>query len=154
MTKVIINNFSEFEGYVGKEIGVSEYIKVTQSQINLFADATLDHQWIHINPERASVESPFKATIAHGYLVLSLVPHLWEQIAQINNYRLLVNYGIEKLKFNQPVLVDAEVRLRVSLQSITNLRGIAKTEMNIEMEIKDQKKPAFTATLIFLYHFN
>jgi acyl dehydratase len=154
MTKVVINNFTEFEGYVGKEIGVSEYVRVSQPQINLFADATLDHQWIHTNPERASAESPFKVTIAHGYLALSLVPHLWDQIAQINNYKLLVNYGIEKLKFNQPVLVDSEVRLRVSLQAITNLRGIAKTEMNIEMEIKDQKKPAFTATLIFLYHFN
>jgi acyl dehydratase len=153
MGKVLINNFKEFEGYVGKEMGVSEYVKVTQPQINLFADATLDHQWIHTNPERAAIDSPFKTTIAHGYLALSLVPYLWEQIAQINNYKLLVNYGIEKLKFNQPVLVDSEVRLRVSLQSITNLRGIAKTEMNIEMEIKDQKKPAFTATLVFLYHF-
>ncbi len=133
---------------------MTNYVKVTQPQINQFADATFDHQWIHTDPERALVESPFKATIAHGYLALSLVPHLWEQIAQINNYRLLVNYGIEKLKFNQPVFVDNEIRLRVSLQAITNLRGIAKTEMNIEMEIKDQKKPAFTATLIFLYHFN
>jgi len=154
MGKVVINNFKEFETFVGKEMGVSNYVKVTQPQINQFADATFDHQWIHTDPERALVESPFKATIAHGYLALSLVPHLWEQIAQINNYRLLVNYGIEKLKFNQPVLVDNEIRLRVSLQAITNLRGIAKTEMNVEMEIKDQKKPAFTATLIFLYHFN
>lgn len=154
MAKVVINNFKEFETFVGKEMGVSNYVKVTQPQINQFADATFDHQWIHTDPKRASVESPFKATIAHGYLALALVPHLWEQIAQINNYKLLVNYGIEKLKFNQPVLVDSEVRLRVSLQAITNLRGIAKTEMNIEMEIKDQKKPAFTATLIFLYHFN
>ena len=154
MDKVVINNFKEFETFVGKEMGVSNYVKVTQPQINQFANATFDHQWIHTDPKRASVESPFKATIAHGYLALSLVPHLWDQIAQINNYKLLVNYGIEKLKFNQPVLVDSEVRLRVSLQAITNLRGIAKTEMNIEMEIKDQKKPAFTATLIFLYHFN
>jgi len=154
MGKVVINNFQEFEAFVGKEMGVSDYIKINQPQINQFAEATLDHQWIHTDPQKASLESPFKTTIAHGYLVLSLVPYLWEQIAQINNYKLLVNYGIEKLKFNQPVLVDSEVRLRVSLQSITNLRGIAKTEMNIEMEIKDQKKPAFTATLVFLYHFN
>jgi acyl dehydratase len=154
MEKVVINGFKEFEAYVGKVMGVSDYVKVTQPQINQFADATLDHQWIHTDPARAAVESPFKTTIAHGYLALSLVPFLWKQIAQINNYKLLVNYGIEKLKFNQPVLVDNEVRLRVYLQSITNLRGIAKTEMNIEMEIKDQKRPAFTATLIFLYHFN
>ncbi len=153
MEKVIINSFLDFEAYVGQELGVSEYLKVTQAQINLFAEATRDHQWIHTDPLRAAIESPFKTTIAHGYLALSLVPFLWEQIAQINNYKLLVNYGIEKLKFNQPILVDSEVRLRVCLQSITNLKGIAKTEMNIGMEIKDQKKHALTATLIFLYHF-
>ena len=153
MSKVIINSFAEFEKYTGQEMGVSGYIKITQEQINQFADATLDHQWIHIDPNRALIESPFKTTIAHGYLALSLVPHLWDEISQINNIKMLVNYGIEKLKFNQPVLVNNEVRLRVNLQSITNLRGIAKAEMNVTLEIKDNPKPAFTATLIFLYHF-
>jgi acyl dehydratase len=154
MPQVIINNFAEFEQFTGKEIGVSDYLKITQEQINLFADATLDHQWIHTNPERAQLESQFKSTIAHGYLTLSLIPYLWEQIAQVNNYTMLVNYGIENLKFNQPVLVNQEVRLRVSLQAITNLRGIAKTEMVVKLEIKDNPKPAFTATIVFLYHFN
>lgn len=153
MSKVIINSFAEFEKYTGQEMGVSGYIKITQEQINQFADATLDHQWIHIDPDRALKESPFKTTIAHGYLALSLVPHLWDEISQINNIKMLVNYGIEKLKFNQPVLVNNEVRLRVNLQSINNLRGIAKAEMNVTLEIKDNPKPAFTATLIFLYHF-
>ncbi|MCU0397241.1 MAG: MaoC family dehydratase [Cyclobacteriaceae bacterium] len=153
MPQVIINNFAEFEQFTGKEIGVSDYLKITQEQINLFADATLDHQWIHTNPERAQLESQFKSTIAHGYLTLSLIPYLWEQIAQVNNYTMLVNYGIENLKFNQPVLVNQEVRLRVSLQAITNLRGIAKTEMVVKLEIKDNPKPAFTATIVFLYHF-
>ncbi|HRI78065.1 MAG TPA: MaoC family dehydratase [Cyclobacteriaceae bacterium] len=153
MSKVIINSFEEFEKYTGQEMGLSGYVKITQEQINQFADATLDHQWIHIDPERASKESPFKTTIAHGYLALSLVPHLWDEISQINNIKMLVNYGIEKLKFNQPVLVNNEVRLRVHLQSIHNLRGIAKAEMNVTLEIKDNPKPAFTATLIFLYHF-
>jgi acyl dehydratase len=153
MPQVIINNFAEFEQFTGKEIGVSDYLKITQEQINLFADATLDHQWIHTNPERAQLESQFKSTIAHGYLTLSLIPYLWEQIAQVNNYTMLVNYGIENLKFNQPVLVNQEVRLRVSLQAITNLRGIAKTEMEVKLEIKDNPKPAFTATIVFLYHF-
>src|SRR6185295_1419293 len=152
MSKVIINSFAEFEKYTGLEMGVSGYIKITQEQINQFADATLDHQWIHIDPDRALKESPFKTTIAHGYLALSLVPHLWDEISQINNIKMLVNYGIEKLKFNQPVLVNNEVRLRVHLQSINNLRGIAKAEMNVTLEIKDNPKPAFTATLIFLYH--
>ena len=153
MEKLVINGFSEFQTYIGKELGVSEYLKVTQQQINLFADATLDHQWIHTDPIRAA-SGPFKNTIAHGYLVLSLVPYLWEQIAEIQNVKMLVNYGIEKMKFNQPLIVDHEVRLRVTLKSLNDLRGICKAEMDITMEIKDNPKPAFTATIIFLYHFN
>jgi acyl dehydratase len=150
---VVINSFEEFEKFVGKEMGVSGYLNITQQQINQFADATLDHQWIHTDPQRAAIESPFKTTIAHGYLALSVVPYLWDQIAQINNIKMLINYGIDNLKFNQPVIVNSEVRLRVFLKSIVNLRGVSKAELNIEMEIKDNKKPAFTATLIFLYHF-
>ncbi|MBS1950814.1 MAG: Acyl dehydratase [Cytophagales bacterium] len=153
MQKLVINGFSEFQQYIGKELGVSDFLKVTQQQINQFADATLDHQWIHTDPVRAA-NGPFKSTIAHGYLVLSLVPYLWEQIADIRNFKMLVNYGIEKMKFNQPVLVDHEVRLRVMLKSLVDLRGITKAEMDITMEIKDNKKPAFTATIVFLYHFN
>ena len=153
MNKVVINSFEEFEQYVGKELGVSEYLTITQEQINQFSDATLDHQWIHTDPQRAAIESPFKSTIAHGYLTLSIVPHLWDQITQINNIKMLINYGIEKLKFNQAVLVNDEVRLRVQLRSIVNLRGVSKAELDIELEIKNSKKPAFTATLIFLYHF-
>ncbi|GHM99257.1 acyl dehydratase [Cytophagales bacterium WSM2-2] len=153
MEKLVINGFSEFQTYIGKELGVSEFLKITQKQINLFADATLDHQWIHTDPARAA-NGPFKNTIAHGYLVLSVVPYLWEQIADIRNVKMLVNYGIERMKFNQPVIVDQEVRLRVTLKSLADLRGISKAEMDIVMEIKDNNKPAFTATIIFLYHFN
>lgn len=150
---VVINNFKEFESYLGKEIGVSDYLKVTQEQINLFADATLDHQWIHVDVERARNESLFKNTIAHGYLTLSLLPHLWGQIAEVKNIKSLINYGIEKLKFNQPVVVDSEIRLKVKLQSIVNLRGIAKAEMKATMEIKDCPKSAFDAVIVFLYNF-
>jgi acyl dehydratase len=153
MEKVIINSFAEFEQHVGKELGASGYHKITQEQINLFATATLDHQWIHTDPLRTAAESKFKSTIAHGYLTLSLIPHLWDQIAEVNNISMLVNYGIEDLRFNQPVLVNQEVRLRVSLKALTNLRGIAKTEMNVALEIKENPKPAFTATIVFLYHF-
>ncbi len=151
---VVINNYEEFEQYVGKELGVSEYLKITQEQINLFADATLDHQWIHVDAEKAKNESPFKTTIAHGYLTLSVLPHLWAQIADVRNVRSLINYGIEKLKFNQPVTVDSEIRVRVKLLALTNLRGIAKAELKATMEIKDSPKNAFDATIVFLYHFN
>ncbi len=153
MERLIVNGFSEFQNYIGKELGISGYTKVTQEQINKFADATLDHQWIHTDPVRAA-SGPFKSTIAHGYLALSLVPYLWEEIADIRNVKMLVNYGIEKMKFNQPVIVNNEVRLRVNLKSLNDLRGITKAEMDIVMEIKDNPKPAFTATIIFLYHFN
>jgi len=154
MSKVVINNFSEFEQFIGKELGVSDYLKIEQRMVNQFADATLDHQWIHTDVERAAVESPFKKTIAHGYLAVSLVPYLWSQIAQFNNVKMLINYGIEKLKFNQPVVVDSEVRLKVKLSNLTNLRGIAKAELDAELQIKDNPKPAFTATVVLLYHFN
>jgi len=150
---VIIKSHQEFELYTGKELGVSPWHKITQEQINKFADATLDHQWIHTNPERAKTESPFKATIAHGYLTLSLVPFFWKQIADVQNIKMEVNYGIEQLKFGQAVLVDSEVRCRVSLKSIVNLRGVSKAIKFIQLEIKDQPKHAFTADVIFLYHF-
>lgn len=150
---LVINNFKEFESFVGKEIGVSDYLKITQEQINLFADATLDHQWIHVDIEKAKAESPYKNTISHGYLTLSVLPYLWGQIVEVKNIKSLINYGIEKLKFNQPVIVDSEIRLRTSLQSIVNLRGIAKAEMKVTMEIKDSKKSAFDAVIVFLYHF-
>lgn len=154
MSQIIVNNFNELEQYVGKELGVSDYITISQEQINLFADATMDHQWIHVDTERTKTESPYKTTIAHGYLNLSVLPHLWEQIVQVNNSKLTVNYGIEKLRFNQPVLVDSKVRLRASLRSLINLRGTTKAEIQVSMEIKDNRKTALDATIVFLYHFN
>lgn len=153
MAKLSIGSYEEFEQYLGKFMGVSDWLKVEQSRINQFADATLDHQWIHVDTERAARESPFKKTIAHGYMALSLVPYLWNQIAEIHNIKMLINYGLEKLKFNQPVVVDSEVRLKVKLASLTNLRGITKAELDAELEIKDNPKPAFVATVVLLYHF-
>lgn len=154
MSKVIISSHQDFEQYLGKELGVSEYLKITQEQINLFADATLDHQWIHVDEAKAQTESPYKATIAHGYLTLSLLPYLWAQIVEVRNTKLLVNYGIEKLKFNQAVTVGSEVRVKADLKSAVNLKGITKAEINVTLEIKDSRKPAYQGTVIFLYHFN
>lgn len=153
MSQLVINSYEEFEKYVGQELGVSDYLKITQEQINQFADATFDHQWIHVDVEKAKAESPFHTTIAHGYLNLSILPYLWGQIIQVNNVKMLVNYGIEKLRFNQPVLVDSDVRIREKLVSLINLRGIAKAEIKVSLEIKDCKKTALDATVIFLYHF-
>ena len=153
MEPIAIKSHEEFEKYLGKELGVSDYLKITQKQINLFADATLDHQWIHVDEERCKTESPFEATIAHGYLNLSVLPHLWEQIVDVQNSRLTVNYGIEKLKFGQAVVVNDEVRVRCKLTSLLNLRGVSKAEIRAVLEIKGRPKPAFEGNIIFLYHF-
>ena len=153
MGRIIINGYDDLEAFLGKEIGLSEYHTITQDQINKFADATIDHQWIHVDPERAKDESPFGSTIAHGYLTLSLLTHLWLQIVEVRNVKLMVNYGIENLKFNQSVAVDSRVRLRAELVSLKNLRGIARAHMKATMEIEGSKKPAYEATIVFLYHF-
>ena len=154
MSKVIINSYEEFAALLGKNIGVSDYVELTQERINMFADATLDHQWIHVDQERAKTESPFKTTIAHGYLTLSMLPYLWNQIIEVNNLKMMVNYGMDKMKFGQAVLSGQSVRLVTTLQSIANLRGICKVEIKFTIEIKDQKKPALTGVATFLYHFN
>src|SRR5690554_1133558 len=112
MAETIINNYQEFESYLGKELGTSEYIQVTQEQINKFADATLDFQWIHTDPERAAVESPFKTTIAHGYLSLSMLTYLWYSTVEVRNVKMIVNYGLENLRFQQAVLVNNNIRAR------------------------------------------
>lgn len=154
MNPLVIGSFEDFEKHNGQELGASEFFKITQSQINLFADATYDHQWIHIDPDRAKAEGAFGNTIAHGYLTLSIVPHLWEQIVQVQNLKMMINYGIESLRFAQAVVVDSEVRLVAKLKNVANLRGTVKAEVEVKLEIKDQKKPAFTGVLIFLYHFH
>ena len=150
---LIINSFEEYESHLGKVLGVSQWHKIDQHQINKFADATLDHQWIHVDEEKAQTEGPFKATIAHGYLSLSLIPYLWKQIADVRNIKMEINYGIENFKFGQPVLVNSEIQLKAKLNSIANLRGITKVSIEATLVIKDQPKPAYTGSVLFLYHF-
>lgn len=154
MSQITIGGFEDFEKFIGQDLGVSEYHKITQEQINRFAEATLDHQWIHTDPGKAKAEGAFGDTIAHGYLTLSLVPYLWEQIVHVENLKMMVNYGIESLRFAQAVLVNNEVRLHANLKNVVNLRGTIKAEVNVKLELKDHKKPAFTGLLIFLYHFH
>jgi len=154
MGPIIIGSFEDFEKYNGQDLGASAFFQITQNQINLFAEATHDHQWIHTDPDRAKIEGAFGNTIAHGYLTLSIVPHLWEQIVEVQNLKMMINYGIETLRFSNPVLVTDQVRLVAKLKNIANLRGTVKAEVEVKLEIKDQKKPAFSGVLIFLYHFN
>lgn len=153
MSKLIINSHEEFEKYVGQELGISDWLEVDQQRICDFADATLDHQWIHTDPERAKTDSPFGQTIVHGYLTLSLLPYLWQQIIEVNNLKMMVNYGMDKMKFGQAVLSGQSIRLTAKLESIANLRGISKVEIKFTIEIKDERKPALSGVATFLYHF-
>ncbi len=153
MAQRIINNYDDFEALLGKLIGVSDYVQITQDQIDKFADATLDYQWIHTDPERAAKESPFKSTIAHGYLSLSMLTYLWFNVVDVRNVKMIVNYGIEKLRFQQPVKVNDKIRATVSMNDIKNLRGIAKIQVKIVVDIEGEKKPAYDALVNFLYHF-
>ena len=153
MGKLTIRSLAELEAYIGKAVGVSEFHCITQTQIDQFAAATLDHQWIHTDPERARTESPFRATIAHGYLTVALLPYLWQQIVAIENLKMQVNYEIESLRFNQAVTVNSQVRLHATLLSVANLRGIAKARLQVTLEIEGIKKPAYTGIITFLYHF-
>ena len=154
MGKLIINSYDEFASHLGEQLGISEWLTVDQERINKFADATLDHQWIHVDVERAKVESPYKSTIAHGYLTLSILPYLWNQIIEVNNLRMMVNYGMDKMKFGQPVITGSRVRLVARLQGINNLRGICKAEIDFTIEIEGQRKPALEGIATFLYYFN
>lgn len=149
-----INSYEEFAAHLGEEIGTSEWLTVDQERINQFADATLDHQWIHVDVERAKAESPYKSTIVHGYLTLSLLPYFWNQIIKVNNLKMLVNYGMDKMRFGQAVPVGSRLRMVTKLHEIANLRGICKASIAFKIEIEGQRKPALEGIATFLYYFN
>ena len=148
-----INSYEDFASHLGEELGTSEWLTIDQDRINKFADATLDHQWIHVDVERAKVESPYHSTIAHGYLTMSLIAHLWNQIIEVNNVEMQVNYGMEKMRFGLPVITGSRVRLVTKLHDIADLRGICKAEIEIKMEIEGERKPALQGIASFLYYF-
>ncbi|MDY3098791.1 MAG: MaoC family dehydratase [Bacteroidaceae bacterium] len=153
MDKLIINSYEDFEQYVGKELGASGYVQLPQERINLFADATLDHQWIHVDTEKAKAESPFGTTIAHGYLTMSMLPYLWDQIVEVNNLERMMNYGMDKMKFAQPVLSGQHVRMVTRLQELANLRGAVKTTIKFTIEVQETGKKALEGLATFIYYF-
>ena len=153
MQQLVINSYDEFAAYLGKELGVSDWLPLDQERINKFADATLDPQWIHVDVERAKRESPYKSTIAHGYLTLSLLPYLWNQIIKVNNLEMMVNYGMDQMKFGQAVVTGSRIRLVAKLKDITNLRGICRAAIDFKIEIEGQRKPALQGIATFLYYF-
>ena len=139
----------EIESAAGQEIGVSEWIQINQSRVNQFADATGDHQWIHVDPERAKKESPFGGPIAHGYLTLSLIPSLMPQIIEITGFRMGVNYGTEKVRFPSPVPVGSRVRAGATLEAATPFDGGITMNLGVTMEIESGTKPAMVATVVY-----
>lgn len=152
MEKILIGSYEDFAKYEGKTLGHSDWVEVTQERINLFADATSDHQWIHVDTDRAK-EGPFGQTIAHGYLTLSLVSYMWNQIVDVQNLKMQVNYGMDRMRFGQAVLSGQRIRLVTTLAAIHNLRGICKAEIDFIVEIEGQKKPALNGLCTFLYYF-
>ena len=137
-----INSYEEFVAYEGKELGASEWVQISQDRINQFADATDDHQWIHVDVEKCKTESPFGQTIAHGYLTLSMIPLMWNQIIEVNNLERMMNYGMKDMRFGQPVLSGQSIRMKVSLDEIQNLRGAIKTNVKFVIEIQETGKKA------------
>lgn len=148
-----INSYEEFASYEGKELGVSEWVLISQERINQFADATDDHQWIHVDEEKCKAESPFGQTIAHGYLTLSMIPLMWNQIIEVNNLERMMNYGMKDMRFGQPVLSGQSIRMKVSLDEIQNLRGAIKTNVKFVIEIQESGKKAVEGIATFIYYF-
>lgn len=153
MSKVLINCYEDFLPYLGGELGVSDYVEMNQERICMFADATLDHQWIHVDEEKAKAESPFGCTIAHGYLTMSMLPYFWEQIVEVHNLERMMNYGMDKMKFAQPVLVGQHIRMATKLEEVVNLRGAIKTTIKFTIEIQETGKKALEGLATFIYYF-
>jgi acyl dehydratase len=149
-----INSYEEFAAYEGKGLGVSEWVQITQERIDQFANATDDHQWIHVDVERCKTESPFGQTIAHGYLTISMIPLMWGQIIEVNNLERMMNYGMKDVRFGQPVLSGQSIRMKVSLDEIQNLRGAIKTNVKFAVEIQETGKKAVEGIATFIYYFN
>jgi acyl dehydratase len=137
------------QGLVGQQLGSSDWVEITQEQVNQFADATGDQQWIHVDPERAKRESPFGGPIAHGYLTLSLIPSLLPQVVEFTGFRMGVNYGTEKVRFPSPVLVGSRVRAAATLESATPFEGGIQMNLGVTVEIEGGSKPAMVATVVY-----
>jgi len=140
----------DFHTLVGKQIGYSEWETVTQERVNLFADATDDHQWIHVDPERAK-DGPFGGPIAHGYLTLSLAPVLLNRVLTVEKMTFGVNYGCNKVRFPSPVPVGADLRMGVTVAEVEEVGGGVQVTFDLVFEVKDAPKPACVAQVVYRY---
>ena len=143
---------AELPGLVGTELGTSEWYEVTQEHVNLFADATGDHQWIHVDPERATRESPFGGPIAHGYLTLSLLVPLFGSVLRVTDTVMGVNYGLNKVRFPSPVPVGAKVRLTATLAGIEDIAGGKQLTFSCVIEREGGDKPVCIAEPVYRYY--
>ena len=142
--------YADIAKHVGEELGVSEWVKIDQDRVNKFADATGDHQWIHVDVERAKRELPTKGTIAHGYLTLSLIPMLASQISRIDGVSRGINYGSNKVRFTNMVPTGARVRARTKLVAAEPKSGGVQMTNEVTIEIEGQDRPACIAETISL----
>jgi acyl dehydratase len=135
----------------GLDLGTSSWLEVTQDDVNMFAEATRDHQWIHVDPERAAA-GPFGTTIAHGYMTLALVIPLWSELLVVENVGMAVNYGLNRLRFPAPVPVGSRVRLAGQLASASEVKGGIEVIADLTMEIEDSEKPALVAEAVYRFY--
>jgi acyl dehydratase len=150
MTKHV-HDVSELRALVGEHLGYSDYVTVTQEQVNLFADATGDHQWIHVDPERAK-SGPFGRTIAHGYFTLSLLPRLVGPLLLVDGITMGINYGTNKVRFPSPVPVGAELRAGATLASVEEVAGGFQVALDVVVEVRDAAKPSCVAQILTRFY--
>jgi acyl dehydratase len=148
MTRVF-DSLDDFKAAAGEELGSSDWLTITQEQINTFADATGDHQWIHVDPERAA-KGPFGGTIAHGYLTLSLLPAFGEQIYSVNGLAFGINYGSNKVRFPSPVPVDSKLRATATLKETNDIAIGTQCVVNFVIEREGADKPVCIAEVVFV----
>ena len=147
-----VHGLEELQTLVGPELGVSDWHQVTQEEVDLFAKATHDHQWIHVDPERCKRESPFGGPIAHGYYTIALAPTLLGQVMTVTGIRMGVNYGLNKMRLPSPVPVGSRVRLRATLVGYEPIAGGASVTIGLAFEVENQAKPACVAEVIYRYY--
>ena len=148
----IFKNLKEVENFVGKELGTSDWHQITQEQITKFGKVTGDEQWIHMKPMKSKMFSPFKNTIAHGFLVLSLLPKFLEKTYSIKSAKMGVNYGLNRVRFTAPVVVNSFVRGKVFLKEFIKIKKGAKLTVKVEIDLKNSTKPACVAEQVFLIY--
>ena len=149
----VISSFEDLKALEGMEVGVSDWFQITQDQINQFADVTLDHQWIHVDVERAQKEMPGGTTIAHGYLTLSMIPAMTAGFLEFTNLKMGINYGLNKVRFTNMVAVDSRIRARSVVQAVRQRSGAAQLVGLTTVDIEGETKPACVVETVSFFHF-